>query len=123
MAAAVTVTGEPWMKVSVYGVVWVASPTVTLAPLGELAKVRSTVFGLSWIVAAVGEAAAVRDGHGQQQVRGVLVRWRGEAAGRAAERAEGCVWQTPLGQCRISSCQLNAEAGIGPCWGSLAVAL
>ena len=48
------VNREPWMKVSVYGVVWFAPLTVTIAPVGVLAKVRATVFGSSWTVSRVG---------------------------------------------------------------------
>ena len=38
------------MNVSVYGVACAVSPTVTWAPVGELAKVTATVFGCSTTV-------------------------------------------------------------------------
>ena len=45
MGAAVMVTREPWMNVSVYGVTWSVALTVTVAPVGELANERATVLG------------------------------------------------------------------------------
>src|SRR4051794_34386938 len=47
VGAAVTLTGDFWMKVSVYGATWSVSPTVTVAPVGALENVRSTDFGSS----------------------------------------------------------------------------
>ena len=72
VGAAVTVNREPWMKVSEYGVVWSGAVDRHVAPVGALAN-ESARLRVQLDGPRVGQPAAVGDGDGEQQVRGVLV--------------------------------------------------
>ena len=121
VGAAVTVTREPWMKVSEYGVAWSVPLTVTVAPLGALANDRATVFGLS---------CTVRESVSPPLSVTVTVSRRCEGyswsgAWKLPDETPGkvvrlCVWHTSPGQCRMARFHENAEAGMVPCWGSVA---